>query len=101
LRLGLLALLAKRRGLLELRAGGLGLLNDPILIAAIAGNAEDKEHRERDDEDAIAIPQPFEPLAANFLVNFLKDIGHERRLRSSFVGEAGNLSIWRRQGKTA
>src|SRR5690348_5370194 len=97
----MLALLAERRGLLELRTGGLRLLGDPILIAAIAGDAENDENREHDDQKTVAIPQLFQPFAADFLINFLKNIGHEGRLRSSFVGEARNLSIWRRQGKTA
>jgi hypothetical protein len=78
-----LVLLAERHGLLELGTGCGGLFGKPILVAAIAGDAGNDQDGDGNDENAIAVPQSFELLAADFLINFLKDIGHERRLPSS------------------
>ena len=45
--------------------------------SAPGGDPGDNQDREGDDVDAVAVPQLFQLLAADFLVNFMKDIGHE------------------------
>jgi hypothetical protein len=78
LRLGVLALLAQGDRLLERGASSGSLLPDPPLIAAPRGNPGDDEERDRDDVDAVAVPQLFQLFAADCLVELIKFIGHER-----------------------
>jgi hypothetical protein len=56
---------------------------------------------------AVALPQLLELLAADFLVDFLEDIGHELfppqpRLRIPTPGRSPiSLLMWQRQGRAA
>jgi hypothetical protein len=86
-RLGLpvLALLGEHHGGLELRARFCSFLGFPPLIAAPAAHPEDEDQRDRDEDRAVLLPQLLEPLAAYFLVDFLKNIGH-RALRAHIAG---------------
>ena len=74
---GVLALLAQRQCGFECGAGGGGFLGFPIFIAAPGADPGDDQDGERDDVDAVAFPQLLQPFAPDFLVNFLKNIGHE------------------------
>ena len=73
----MLAGLAERDGGLECGAGGGGFLGLPPLVAAPGADAGDDEHGERDQIDAVAIPQLLELIAPDFLVDFVKDVSHE------------------------
>jgi hypothetical protein len=74
--LGVLALLAERDGGLEGRTRLRRLLGLPIIVAAPARHRENHQHRRGDDVGLIALPQLLELFAPDFLVDFLKDIGH-------------------------
>ena len=76
--LGLAALagLGQRTGRLEGRAGLGGFPGLPPRVAAPGGNPDDHEDERRDDKVAVPVPQLLELFPANFLVNFLENIGH-------------------------
>ena len=78
-RLGLLVLplLAEDRCRVERGARFSGLLGFVPLIAAPAADGGDEQNGQSDDQDAVAVPQPFELLAAQFLINFIENVGHE------------------------
>ena len=68
--------LKRDRGL-ECRAGRGGLLGLPPFVAAPAADAATISTTSGDEVDAVAIPQLLELFAADFLVDFVKDVGHE------------------------
>src|SRR6202011_4196842 len=76
LRFRMLALLAERDRRLEGRTRLGGLPGLPPIVGAPARHREDDQDRRGDDVDLIALPQLLELLAPDFLVDFLKDIGH-------------------------
>ena len=53
------------------------LLGDPIFVAAPCADAGDNQDGKRDQIDAVAIPQLLELFAPDFLVYFMKNIGHK------------------------
>ena len=71
-----LALAGQRYSGLEGGAGLGGFLALPPLICAPAADRDDQQNAGGDEEDAVAVPQLLELFSANFLINFLKDIGH-------------------------
>ena len=103
----MLAGLAERDRGLESGTGGGGLLGLPPLIAAPGADGGDDEHGERDQIDAVAVPQLLELIAPDFLVDLVKDVSHELLHPRRFVRVppqapadcARNLTMWRRQGK--
>src|SRR5262249_14459534 len=77
LSLGALAGFGERDGSLEGRAALGRLLRLPPLVAAPRGHGGNEQDGGRDGVVAVALPQLFELLAADFLVDFLEDTGHE------------------------
>jgi hypothetical protein len=69
--------IGKADGLLECQTDFASLLGLPVFVAAPSPDAGDHKDTGRDEQIAVAIPQLFEPFATDFLVDFLKDIGHE------------------------
>jgi hypothetical protein len=53
------------------------LLGLPPLVTAPTPDAENDEDASGNKIMTVAIPQLFEPFAPNFLVNFMKNIGHD------------------------
>ncbi len=76
-RLGMLAAIAERDRSLESRAGLGCLLGLPPFVAAPSRDRRHHDERRRHDIDAVPVPQLLELFAADFLVDFLEDIGHE------------------------
>ena len=72
-----LTLLAEQCRGVERGAGFGGLLGFVPLITAPAADRGDEQHRQRNDQDAVAIPQLLDLLATQFLINFIENIGHE------------------------
>ena len=75
--LGSLAFFVQGDRRLKFRARGSSLLRNPIFVSAPASHAGDDQDSEGDQIDAVAIPQLFELLAPDFLVHFMKNIGHD------------------------
>src|SRR5262245_65988231 len=105
-RLGLAAFagFGERAGGLESGAALGGLLALPPHIAAPGRNRRDQQNGCGDGIIAVAVPQLLELLSTDFLVDFLKDVGHERprpipALARTHRSEANSLSMWHRQGK--
>ena len=76
-RLGVFARFAQAERGLEGGAGGGGLLGLPVFIAAPGADRGDDQDGERNEVDAVTLPQLFQPFAADFLVHFVKNIGQE------------------------
>jgi hypothetical protein len=76
--LGLVALagFGEGAGSLEGCAGLGGFLRFPPRIAAPSGDRHDHEDERRHDIIAIPVPQLLELFPANFLINFLENVGH-------------------------
>ena len=74
----MLALGAELGGVLE---RGARLACEPGLVpvvGAVAADPGNDQKCERDDEEAVLVPQLLELFAANFLIDFIEDIGHEK-----------------------
>ena len=71
-----LAFAGKRDGGLEGGAGLGGLLGLPPLVGPPAADRDDQQNAGGDEQYAVALPQLLELFAADFLINFLEDIGH-------------------------
>jgi hypothetical protein len=76
-RLGIFALFAQGRCRLECSARSRSPLGDPVFVATPCADAGDSQDSQRNKIDAVAFPQPFQLLAPDFLVNFMKNIGHD------------------------
>ncbi len=68
----MLVLLGELDGLVEGRTGLGRLLGLQILIAAPAADRGDDQQRAGDDKERILIPQLFELVATDILVDFVK-----------------------------
>src|SRR5262249_57798725 len=79
-RLGLAAFagFGERAGSLESGAALGGLLALPPHIAAPSRNRREQQNGCRDGIIAVAVPQLLELFSTDFLVDFLKAVGHER-----------------------
>src|SRR5690349_1663996 len=60
-----------------------GLLRLPPLVTAPAADAYNDDDAGRNEVNAVALPQLFEPFAADFLINFMENIGHASALKAS------------------
>ena len=71
------------------------LPGDVPLVAAPAANRGDDEHAAGDDQAAIALPDLGQPLAPDFLVDLMKDIGHAALpvRRAAVFGPPRRLSV--------
>src|SRR5215831_6778268 len=72
-----LARLGERGRSFEGGAGLGGLLRLPPQIAAPGRNRDDQQNRRDHGIIAVAVPQLFELFSPDFLVDFVKDVGHE------------------------
>jgi len=72
-----LSLFAQPQCGLECGASGSGFFGLPPFISTPGSNSRDDEDGQRDDVDTITIPQLLKPFAPDFLVNFMKNIGHD------------------------
>jgi hypothetical protein len=75
----------------------------PPLVTAPATDCRNKHQRERDDIAAVTFPELAGAFSADFLVDFVKDIGHANSPVGQFTREvpaprAGTGEIWRRRG---
>src|SRR5262245_18709737 len=75
--LAMLAGLGERSGGLESGARLGRLFGFPPAIAAPSRNRSHDQYGRRHRVVAVALPQLFELLASDFLVDFLEDVGHE------------------------
>ena len=81
LSIGLLAVAIERQGLLEGGAGRLLLGELSILVKTVAAGGEHNQRRAGDDEVLVLLPELERLVAADFLINFLKDVAHRLTCR--------------------
>ena len=82
LRVGPLAVAIERQGLLEGGAGRLLSGDLAVLVETVAAGGQHNQRRGGNDVVLVLLPELERLVAADFLVNFLKDVAHRlaRRL---------------------
>ena len=82
-RLLMLARFRERDRLLKRRAGLRRLLGLPPLVTTPGADADDDHDAGGNEITAVALPQLFELFAADFLINFMENVGHAIALKAS------------------